>query len=134
MRPLVRLSSPLRVSDPLYPPGCTSFLVAGMVACGRQVVSGRARVFLLFRFIGEEAVEVANLVLSVLQLAACPGFYPSPLFPQYYETACWLFFGTSVCSVLILTHSLLESRHFLLTHAGQYLEHQSHEQLEEIGA
>ena len=28
---------------------------------------------------------------------------------------------------------MLESRHFLVTHAGKHLKHQSHEQLEEVG-
>ena len=105
-----------------------------MVACARQVVPGRARLFLLFRFISEESVELCGLVLAILQLVACPGFYPTTAFPAVsYKAACWLFFVTSVCSVLILTHSMLESRHFLVTHAGKHLMHLSHEQLEEVG-
>ena len=87
------------------------------MACARQVVPGRARLFLLFRFISEESVE----------LCGRPRHPPTGSLP-------WLLPDYRLsCSVLILTHSMLESRHFLVTHAGKHLKHQSHEQLEEVG-
>ena len=94
-------------------------------------VPGRARLFLVYRFIGEESVDLLALLLSVLQLAACPGFYPNAT-SEYYKLACWLFFVTSVGGCAIAAHSMLESRHFLANHAGKHLLHMSHEKLEEV--
>ena len=41
---------------------------------------------------------------------------------------------TSVVGSLISGHAALESRHFLVTHAGSLAEHSSQQQSEEIGA
>ena len=97
-----------------------------------QVVTWRTRKHLLYEFVSEEKAELIGLLLSVAQLAACPGFYPDAG-TTYYKASCWIFFVTSVVGSLISGHAALESRHFLVTHAGSLAEQSSQQQNEERG-
>lgn len=83
---------------------------------GKQVVTARLRIGYVFKYVGEETLEALNALLAALQLAACPGFYPTAS-TRYYWTACYLFLATSLVGGIIQVHALLESAQFLTHHA-----------------
>lgn len=96
------------------------------------VVTWRARKLCLYGVLSEEKIELSGLLLSIAQLAACPGFYPDAG-SAYYNAACWIFFLTSVGSSCIAGHAAIETRRFLVTHAGSLAQHSSQQQNEELG-
>uniref|UniRef100_A0A0G4F591 YrhK domain-containing protein n=1 Tax=Chromera velia CCMP2878 TaxID=1169474 RepID=A0A0G4F591_9ALVE len=75
-------------------------------------VTLRPRVAYLYRLLSEVGLEVFNLLLAISQLAACPGFLPSAA-KDYYVTACWIFFCSSVTSTALMLHAAIDSYHHI---------------------
>ena len=84
----------------------------------KQILTNRARVGLIYKYVPEEWMELLNLTLSILQLVACPGFYPRSS-KAYYETSVAIFINSSIINMMIEVHDVLESHYYLTRHLNR---------------